>query len=459
MKRRALFVSIVGVATSLLGSTAPARAADPVCLLDGVRFSLVDAGATSELEISARVRPQTSGTTTCSIAWSMVSLSAPAAGGGTPAIAIADAFVDHVRRPPLILADGASSATARDWTSEVGDEGAVVSVRWIVEGTDDGLRIELPRAMFPRASDGARFERRVKTARSGKADFGSPGSVELSPTDSGPAGGIGPTGPFDEQRVTIEFVPSADPISAKVAPSAFVLDAFRDALPRRVLDLSPENEAGWDDVARHAYAAAVHADPVVASLGVGTLAWLASGLELKASRIAATAGAPDVAVVPASVASTIGDVDGRLRKKLGAVGRLLPLGRSATFRRVLAAAPWGDEARAKAAKNAVARLATLDVGDLAKAVTPAIIETTAPIDPPTAAPTQMIPTPIDGASASPSTSTSSSSTASLADGKPRPTTHARPRRRSTRRPALIAASIVLIVIALGAARIRSRKPA
>jgi hypothetical protein len=223
----------------------------------------------------------------------------------------------------------------------------------------------------------------VKSGRNGTARFGVLGAsglvseIAIQPTDAGPAGGVGPTGPFDQERVLVELTPTGEPLLAKVAPSALVFNGFRDTFAQKVLDLSPANDEGWDDLARKAYAAAVHGDPVVASLGAASLAWLAGGLDLKATKL-------DKTIAPASVVESIGDVEGRLTKRYGALGHLLPLGRASTFRRVLNASPWADAPRVKAAKAAVARLGTLTAVDLASYVMPGIVEDSAPIDPPPA---------------------------------------------------------------------------
>lgn len=354
--------------------------AEERCRFDGVRILVSDAGDTSIVELSARVHSVDG--RGCTVDWSRVSLASPA-GEASPTIAVSQTFVDHKIIPPLTVADGVAAVQPREWH---GDSG-VVAVRWFVEGTASGLRIEVPRAAFPKLADpGARVERRVKSARTGTAKFGALGDLPTLPSAPGPAGGAGPTGPADEERVVVEFVPSG-PVTEAIPGPLLTLEAMRGTLPLRVLDLSPANEEGWTEVAKRAYAAAMHGDPLVASMGVHTLAWLGSGLSLQAVKIGKAPAGPDTAVLPASVVDTIGDVDARLQKRMTTVGRLLPLGRSAVFRKALAAKPWDEAPRANAAKAAVARLATVQPQDLAAFLVPSIIDgMAAPIDPPTPVP-------------------------------------------------------------------------
>ncbi|GAC1529303.1 MAG: hypothetical protein NVS3B10_26010 [Polyangiales bacterium] len=378
---RALLFALAG---ALAAAPSVARA-DDLCVLDAVRVSLVDAGATSMLEVSARVRPSVHAPSDCTVAWSRIALSSADPGTAAPSVVLVDGFVEHVRTPPMILADGLSGATPRDWHGVAALTGTLVSVRLLVEDTDGGLHVELPRTMFPPATVDTRVERRVKSAREATAKFGDLGELAIAPTAPGPAGGLGPTGPLDVARVVVECVPSGVPPTETLPPWAIVLDGFRATLPSKALDLSPANDAGWDDLARHAYAAALHGDPVVASLGVSSLGWLAGGLDAHAITLGKTAAGPTVGVVPGPVADAIGDVGARLTRRYGAVGHLLPLGRPSTFRRALRAEPPAAPARATAAKGAVARLAALSPAEVAQFVTPALIDTNAPVDPPVAA--------------------------------------------------------------------------
>jgi hypothetical protein len=368
----------LGVAAAIVLSAGTASA--DICRFEGVRVLISDSGNSSTLEVSVRVRGDG-----CAVDFSQVALSAP--DGAAPTIAVEQVFVGH-KLTSVQVADGANAVHVREWRGEAG----TVAVRWLVEGTTGGLHVELPRGMFPKASDpGARVERRVKSARSGVAKFGALGNIQVPPSAPGAAGGIGPTGPADQERIVSEFVPLGELVEP-IPPSIATLDAFRDLVPKRVLDLTPENEEGWNDVAKRAYAASLHGDPVVASLGVHTLAWLGSGLSLQAVKIGKTASG-DTAALPASVVDAIGDVEARLAKRFNATGRLLPLGRPAIFRKALADKPWDDASRANAAKAAVARLASVQVQDLTAFLVPAIVDgTAAPVDPPqpaTVAPVQV----------------------------------------------------------------------
>ncbi len=78
----------------------------------------------------------------------------------------------------------------------------------------------------------------------------------------------------------------------------------------------------------------------------------------------------------------MGDVPLRLHRKLGEGGLLSPIGRPAVLRRLLAANPSAEVARAKAAKDAVAKLDASSVADVAGELVPAILEIGAPVDPP-----------------------------------------------------------------------------
>jgi hypothetical protein len=251
----------------------------------------------------------------------------------------------------------------------------VVALRMIVEDTDGGLKVELPRGLFPSPTSWARVERRVKSARESTAKFGEIGSMPIPASPPGVAGGLGPTGPFTASPIVVECAPTGAPIDETLPNWSIALDAFRATLPKRAIDLSAAADDGWNDLARHAWAAAMHSDPVVASLGVSSLAWLAGGLDVQATKLDATNAPPNVV-------ASIGDVQKRLDQRWGAVGHLLPLGRPTTFRVVLAANPGADAARAKAAKSAVMRLASIGEADVASMITPSIVEGIAPIDPP-----------------------------------------------------------------------------
>ena len=381
MTARPLLAGVVALGSLLLAPNV-ARADSPGCALGGVRIAVADAGQTTTIEISARLQPTEHAPATCTIAWSRLGFGSPDATGSSPSIVLVDSFVEHARTPPLLLADGVAGASLRDFSGEIPVTGEVVAIRVVLEGTEGGMRLEVPRSIFLAATATARVERRVKSARAATARFGVLGELPIAATAAGPAGGVGPTGPLDQDRIVVDCVPTGEPIVETIASVGRVLDGFRDTFAQKVLDLSPQNDAGWDELARRAYAAAVHGDPVVATLGMSSLAWLASGLDLKATSVGKTAAPPNVALAPESVVDAIGDVDARLGKRFGAVGRLLPLGRPSTFRRVLAASPWSEPARAQAAKAAVARLASITAVDLAAYVSTGIMEDTAPIDPP-----------------------------------------------------------------------------
>ncbi len=198
----------------------------------------------------------------------------------------------------------------------------------------------------------------------------------------GPANAFGPTGPLGEEPIVVEAVSSGAPPSQPLSTQIAVLDMLRATLPLRALELSADNDAGWDELARYAYAAALNGDPMIASLGAHTLAWLASGLSLQAVRIAARGEGTETAAVPATVATAVGDPDARLAKTLGGIGRFLPLGRPSTFKKALVKRPELDASRANAARGAVARLATVKVEELVRLAVPALLDRTAPVDPP-----------------------------------------------------------------------------
>lgn len=374
-----LLPTVVSAAT-LVGALAGEARAEERCRFDGVRILMSDAGDASIVELSARIHSLNG--QPCTVDWSRVSLASPS-GEASPTIAVSQTFHDHKIIPPLSVADGVAAVQPREARGASG----VFALRWFVEGTASGLRIEVPRSVFPKAADpGARVERRVKSARTGTAKFGALGDLPTLPSAPGPAGGAGPTGPADEERVVVEFVPSG-PVLEPIPAPLLTLEAMRGTFPLRVLDLAAANEDGWNEVAKRAYAAAIHGDPLVASMGVHALAWLGSGLSLQATHIGKTAAGPDTAVLPASVIDTIGDVDGRLQKRMATVGHLLPLGRSAVFRKALAGRPWDEAPRAAAAKAAIARLATVQPQDLAAFLVPSVIDgMAAPIDPPTPVP-------------------------------------------------------------------------
>jgi hypothetical protein len=374
----------IGIAASLVVASKAAHARPAVCNTQSVRVSLVDAGATSMLEISARVATTVGDPgEPCMLAWSRLALSSSSGSGPSPHVLMVETFVDHERTPPMLLADGLSAAAPRDATVMPTNGPAVVALRMIVEDTDGGLKVELPRGLLPTPTSWARAERRVKSARDATAKFGELGAMPIPASPPGIAGGLGPTGPFEitgaNATIVVECAPTGAPPSEALPTWTTAIDAFRATLPKRALDLSPNDEAGWDDLARHAWAAAMHSDPVVASLGVSSLAWLASGLDVQGTKL-------DASNAPKNVLASIGDVQKRLDQRWGAVGHLLPLGRPTTFRQVLAANPGADSARAKAAKSAAMRLATIGEADVASMITPSIVEGIAPIDPPSIEP-------------------------------------------------------------------------
>ncbi|GAC1351935.1 MAG: hypothetical protein NVS3B20_05410 [Polyangiales bacterium] len=372
------------------------------CAIDGVRTHLADDGDVATIELSARVRPIHHQSTICEVDWSLVSLHGADPSEAAPVVTFVQSFFDHALQRPLILAEGIASASIRAFRGEVPADGAVVAVRIIVEGASAGLRVEIPRTTFPaHTSPGARIEQRVKSSRAGVARFGELGEMPIIATEAGPAGGVGPSRALGNERASLSFQPSferseviqgIEGVGAAEAPramrsgAAIALDAFRDTLPRRVFDLSTANEKGWDEIAREAFAGALHSDPVVASMGTYTLSWLAAGLALQTTRIAVVSSGTDVAVAPSKVIDAIGDAQGRLQKRYGAVGRLLPLGRPSIFRKALAAQPWRDPARAKAAKDAIARLKDVAPETLVSNMVPAIINPIAPVDPPATSP-------------------------------------------------------------------------
>ncbi len=357
------------------------------CATDGVRVFVYDQGDASTIEISTRLLPIGGQRATCTVDWSRVALSSPDQTSATPTVAIVQSYVDHALEAPLMLADGLSSAIVPAWKGDVDERGKLVSLRLIVEGTASGLRVEVPRDTFPRATtNGARAERRAKGARDATARFGALGELAITAEGPGPANAFGPTDSLGEVAVVVEIVPSGAPLTQPIPATIAVLGMLRATIPLRVLELSPENDAGWDEAARYAYAAAMNGDPLVASLGAHTLAWLGSGLSLQAVRIATTSDGPETAAVPAAVATAVGDPDARVAKNLGGIGRFLPLGRPSTFKKALIKRPELDVARAKAARDAVARLAPVQPEELVKLAVPALLDRTVPVDPPAAIP-------------------------------------------------------------------------
>ncbi len=370
------------------------------CVVDSVRLSVVDEVEVSYVEFGVRLRASGSATATCTLDFTQVAFAAPeASGAATPTIAMASTWFSGKPVPPLLTADGVAAVSLRSWSGEVTATPTVVSARWILEGTQAGIRIELPRAVLPRLQHkGARLERRAKSPRPAEGRFDAVGAIEIPPSGPGLTGGIGPTVPLPDAekggRMTVELVPTGAPASQPISPAVRTLDVLRQTIPLRALDLSDADGAAWDELAKRAYAAALHGDPFVAALGMRTLAWLGSGLSLQAIRIAKVAAPPETALAPASVIDAIGDTEARLAKRHNLVGRFLPLGRPAVFRKVLEQRPWADAARAKAAKDAVARLAPLTPTDLAAYLMPAVLDGAAlPIDPPqpAEAPTVVVP--------------------------------------------------------------------
>jgi hypothetical protein len=353
------------------------------CAVDGVRVFLYDQGDASTVEISTKLVPIGGLRATCTVDWSRVTLASPDQAAGTPTVAIVQSYVDHALEAPLMLADGLSSAIVPAWKGDVDERGKIVSLRLVVEGTASGLRLEVPRDTFPRATtNGARVERRAKGARDATARFGALGELAITAEGPGPANAFGPTDALGDAAIVVEAVPSGAPVSQPLPATIAVLGMLRATIPLRVLELSPENDAGWDEAARYAYAAAMNGDPLVAALGAHTLAWLGSGLSLQAVRIATISDGPETAAVPASVATAVGDPDARVAKTLGGIGRFLPLGRPSTFKKALMKRPELDLARAKAARDAIARLAPVTPEELVKLAVPALLDRTVPVDPP-----------------------------------------------------------------------------
>jgi hypothetical protein len=386
------------ITLALVTTPEPARAQSKPgggCVLDGVRLLVADAGENAIVELSVRVSAAEGvDTAVCSIPWDAVAIGAPTPQGSPPSVAVIRTFVDHAPSS-LQLADGVGSAMIRGWEGPVTRTPIVVALRLLVEGTGDGLSIDVPRAALPVAAvSGARFEQRVKSARGGAATFSmanDDGALEplgdamaIVPTDAGPANGVGPASALPAHRARLTFAPNGSAPSATIPPSLLTLELLRASIPKRALELSPANAEGWDQLATAAYAAALHGDPVVATLGAGTLAWLGSGLSTHAIDIGETAALPDRIAVPGSVAAAIGDAPARITRRFGTRTRLLPLGRPSTFRAAMRAELSADEARATAAKQAVARLAARSSAELARTLPAAIIDDVAPTDPPRA---------------------------------------------------------------------------
>ncbi|MBL8714863.1 MAG: hypothetical protein JNL79_02660 [Myxococcales bacterium] len=386
---------------ALVGPLAPSAlsaAPPPVpigCVLESVRVSVIDEVDDSWVEVGVRLRASGAPTASCTIDFTQIALGTPDAVGPTPTIALAATWVAGKPVPPLLTADGVAAVSLRSWSGEVTATPTVVSTRLLVEGTGLGLRVELPRTALPGlAHGGARVERRAKSARPATGRFGPLGTIEVPPTPPGLSGGVGPTSPLSDARTIVEVVPSGAPATQPLSPAVRTFDALRQTLPLRALDLGESDPAGWDELAKRAYAAALHGDPLVAALGMRTLAWFASGLSLQAVRVAKTAAPPETVAVPASVVDAIGDVEARLAKRHSAVGRLLPLGRPAVFRKILEGRPWADAPRAKAAKDAVERLAPLGAADLTAFLVPPMLDgASLPIDPPAPADAPLVAVP------------------------------------------------------------------
>lgn len=370
-----------------LATLAPTRApaAEPIgCLVESVRVSIVDEVDDAWVEVGVRVRASGTPTASCTIDFTQLALATPDAAGPTPTIAIAATWSAGKPVPPLLTADGVAAVSLRSWTGDVGTTPVVVATRLLVEGATQGVRVELPRAALPPLGHrGAKVERRAKSARPSTGRFGPLGTIEIPPSPPGPSGGLGPTTGLSEARTIVEVVPTGAPATQPLSPAVRTFDALRQTLPLRALDLGEADAPGWDELGKRAYAAALHGDPLVAALGMRTLAWMASGLSLQAVRIAKAASPPETVAAPASVVDAIGDVEGRLGKRHSAVGRLLPLGRPAVFRKILEARPWADAPRAKAAQDAVKRLEPLTAADLTAYLVPPMLDgASLPIDPP-----------------------------------------------------------------------------
>ncbi len=203
--------------SSLHADTLPALAGGSGgCAVAGVRLSVIDAGATAIVEISAHLASMSKDATqraTCSVDWSLVMLSAPEGAASTPTIAIADSFVDHQRVLPVAFADGAGTATPHGFRGEVGAAGVTVALRLYVEGVDGGLTVELPRAALPKSTtEDAKLERRGKSARAVTAKFGVAGALALKAAPPGLSGGVGPTMPLSASTISLEIVPNGTPI-------------------------------------------------------------------------------------------------------------------------------------------------------------------------------------------------------------------------------------------------------
>jgi hypothetical protein len=373
---------------ALVASARVPRADD--CATEGVRIALEVGGASSQLEIAVRT------TGACTVDLSRLALAT--SDGAAPTIAVATTFVDHERVRPVLLADGATTVSPRAIALPSGTH--VVAMRLLIEGTERGLRVELPRESLPAAARGARVERRVKAARDGQARFGRLGELAITATPPGPAGGVGPTGPLasplDRAPIEVAFETDVEAPQRPIAAHLATLDLYRAGLPRRTLAISPEANDAWDEIAHRAYAAALHGDAAVAAIGAHTLAWLGGGLSMQRFKLTKGPSSTDAANAPAAVVDAIGDIDARLDRKLGARGRFLPLGRPSTLRAHLAARPWDDPALAKAARDAVARLSVTRPEALAGYAPPALVEgAPAPVDPPALDPNALDPNALD----------------------------------------------------------------
>ena len=83
--------------------------------------------------------------------------------------------------------------------------------------------------MFPRATAGARVERRVKSARPATARSPVSSASLGSHADAHGAGRRrGTDGTFDQERIVVECIPTGAPIIETIASSGRVLDGFRD---------------------------------------------------------------------------------------------------------------------------------------------------------------------------------------------------------------------------------------
>ncbi|MBK7399234.1 MAG: hypothetical protein IPJ34_23935 [Myxococcales bacterium] len=383
---------VVPLAPSALSAAPP-----PVpigCVLESVRVSVLDEVDDSWVEIGVRLRASGAPTASCTIDFTQLALGTPDAVGPTPTIALAATWVAGKPVPPLLTADGVAAVSLRSWSGEVTSTPIVVSTRLLVEGTGLGLRVELPRTALPGlAHGGARVERRAKSARPATGRFGPLGTIEVPPTPPGSRGrrpDLAAVGRANDRRGGPERR-ARDP--AAVAGGAHVRCAppddtapgprSRRVRPGRVGRARQARVRGRP-ARGSAGGRARHAHPRVVRVGAS----------LQAVRVAKTAAPPETVAVPASVVDAIGDVEARLAKRHSAVGRLLPLGRPAVFRKILEGRPWADAPRAKAAKDAVERLAPLGAADLTAFLVPPMLDgASLPIDPPAPADAPLVAVP------------------------------------------------------------------